>query len=119
MNYGTMRIVIILTRVVSLGIGGSYLRKQKLFSMCNVVHFGIIYSAEGTRRISQDVFAGFNVDGDYLVGLIRTLEASSSEKGPDYKVMLVINSKSGSTIEPMANFMILEKLYKIGILITK
>lgn len=54
-------------------------------------------------------FAGFNVDGDYLAGLIRTLEYQAQKKGPDYKVMLVITSKSGSTIEPMANFMILEK----------
>ena len=54
-------------------------------------------------------FAGFNVDGDYLAGLIRTLEYQAETKGSDYKVMLVITSKSGSTIEPMANFMILEK----------
>ena len=47
-------------------------------------------------------FAGFNVDGDYLAGLIRTLEYQAQKKGPDYKVMaryylqvLVLQSNNG------------------------
>ena len=96
--------------VVSVGIGGSYLG-SKVILMCNVEHFGITTVQRNATAIPRMYFAGFNVDGDYLVGLIRTLECQAQKKGPDYKVMLVINSKSGSTIEPMANFMILEKAF--------
>ena len=94
--------------VVSVGIGGSYLGSKVIFDVqCGA--FWNNLSTEERNGYPRMYFAGFNVDGDYLAGLIRTLEYQAQKKGPDYKVMLVITSKSGSTIEPMANFMILEK----------
>ena len=94
--------------VVSVGIGGSYLGSKVIFDVqCGA--FWNNLSTEERNGYPRMYFAGFNVDGDYLAGLIRTLEYQAQTKGSDYKVMLVITSKSGSTIEPMANFMILEK----------
>lgn len=94
--------------VVSVGIGGSYLGSRVIFDVqCGA--FWNNLSTEERNGYPRMYFAGFNVDGDYLSGLIRTLEYQAQKKGPNYKVMLVITSKSGSTIEPMANFMILEK----------
>ena len=94
--------------VVSIGIGGSYLGSKVLFDVqCG--SFWNNYTDEERNGYPRFYFAGFNVDGPYLEGLIKTLVSQAGEKGSDYKVMLVVTSKSGSTIEPMANFMILQK----------
>lgn len=94
--------------VVSIGIGGSYLGSKVLFDVqCGA--FWNSYTDEERKGYPRFYFAGFNVDGLYLDGLIQTLQCQANEKGDDYKVLLVITSKSGSTIEPMANFMVLEK----------
>lgn len=94
--------------VVSIGIGGSYLGSKVLFDVqCGA--FWNSYTDEERKGYPRFYFAGFNVDGLYLEGLIQTLQCQANEKGDDYKVLLVITSKSGSTIEPMANFMVLEK----------
>lgn len=94
--------------VVSIGIGGSYLGSKVLFDVqCGA--FWNSYTDEERKGYPRFYFAGFNVDGLYLDGLIQTLQSQANEKGDDYKVLLVITSKSGSTIEPMANFMVLEK----------
>lgn len=94
--------------VVSIGIGGSYLGSKVLFDVqCGA--FWNSYTDEERKGYPRLYFAGFNVDGLYLEGLIQTLQCQANEKGDDYKVLLVITSKSGSTIEPMANFMVLEK----------
>lgn len=94
--------------VVSIGIGGSYLGSKVLFDVqCGA--FWNSYTDEERKGYPRFYFAGFNVDGLYLDGLIQTIQCQANEKGDDYKVLLVITSKSGSTIEPMANFMVLEK----------
>lgn len=95
--------------VVSVGIGGSYLGGSKVIFDVQCGSFWNNCSVEERDGYPRMYFAGFNVDGVYLDGLMRTLKYQAQEKGSDYKVMLVITSKSGSTIEPMANFMILEK----------
>lgn len=94
--------------VVSIGIGGSYLGSKVIFDVqCG--SFWNDYTDEEREGYPRFYFAGFNVDGPYLDGLIRTLCSQAKAKQGHYKVMLVVTSKSGSTIEPMANFMILEK----------
>lgn len=94
--------------VVSIGIGGSYLGSKVIFDVqCGP--FWNDYTDEERNGYPRFYFAGFNVDGPYLDGLIRTLASQAKQKGDDYTVLLVVTSKSGSTIEPMANFMILEK----------
>ncbi|MDE8715344.1 glucose-6-phosphate isomerase, partial [Veillonella atypica] len=88
--------------VFSIGIGGSYLGSKVLFDVqCG--SFWNNYTDEERNCYPRFYFAGFNVDGPYLEGLIKTLVSQAGVKGSDYKVMLVVTSKSGSTIEPMAN----------------
>lgn len=77
--------------------------------MCNDGHFGATIVQRNATAILGCILQAFSVDGDYLVGLIRALDVEAQKKDLTIKVMLVITSKSGSTIEPMANFMILEK----------
>lgn len=100
--------------VVSFGIGGSYLGNKVLFD----VHCGPFWNAmthkerDGYPSIH---FAGHTADATYIRGLCKSLQQAKMQKQliegleADYKVMLVVISKSGSTIEPMANFMIVEK----------
>ena len=54
-------------------------------------------------------FSGNNVDPHRTQGLIDTLAASAQAKGDGFKVMLIVISKSGFTIEPMSNFMVVKE----------
>ena len=72
--------------VVSVGIGGSYLGSKVIFDVqCGA--FWNNLSTEERNGYPRMYFAGFNVDGDYLAGLIRTLEYQAQKKGPDYKAV--------------------------------
>lgn len=103
--------------VVSFGIGGSYLGNKVLFD----IHCGPFWNAM-TRKERGGYpslhFAGHTADAIYIQGLCKTIQQAKMQKqlieglDADYKVMLVVISKSGSTIEPMANFMIVEKFLK-------
>ena len=100
--------------VVSFGIGGSYLGNKVLFD----VHCGTFWNSM-TRKERKNYprihFAGHTVDAHYIPGLCPTLRREYLQKmltdgmDADFKVMLVVVSKSGSTIEPMSNFMVVEK----------
>lgn len=105
-NYGREHI----DAVVSFGIGGSYLGSKVLFD----VHCGEFWnclSDEERHHYPRFFFAGHTADAQYLQGLCQTLQRFAS-RSKNYRVLLVINSKSGSTIEPMANFMVLEAYLK-------
>lgn len=93
--------------VVFLGIGGSYLGGKVLFDVqCG--EFWNLKSAEERNGFPKAFFAGNNVDSHKLTGLISFLKKDSQTKG-NYTVMAVIISKSGSTIEPMSNYMVLRQ----------
>jgi len=103
--------------VVSFGIGGSYLGNKVLFD----VHGGPFWNAMTAKERNGYPtihFAGHTVDARYIQGLCKSLKQSQMHKQltdgfeSPYKVMLVVISKSGSTIEPMANFMVVEKYLK-------
>ncbi len=97
--------------VVSFGIGGSYLGSKVIFD----VHCGAFWNDmtdEERHNFPKFYFAGFNADSLHLQGVLHCLVRDAKVKGTDYKVMLVVISKSGSTIEPMANFIILEEELK-------
>ena len=127
--------------VISLGIGGSYLGSKVLFDVqCG--SFWNQMSDEERNGYPKVYFAGYNADARYLQGILTRIYHDSdarakqiigmvSSDGSDdyelnmptdgdfvdrhyepYKVLLMVNSKSGSTIEPMANFMILENALK-------
>lgn len=93
--------------VVAFGVGGSYLGGKVLFD----VHCGSFWNShsdlerDGYPRL---YFSGNNVDTVAVSELIHALQLQAKAKS-GYKVMLIVISKSGSTIEPMSNFMIIEQ----------
>lgn len=92
--------------VVVFGIGGSYLGSKVLFD----VHCGPFWNeldAKERNKYPRIYFAGFNADSDYLSGVLNTIQRSANN-AKNYKVMLILISKSGGTIEPMSNFIITE-----------
>lgn len=93
--------------VVFLGIGGSYLGGKVLFDVqCG--EFWNLKSTEARNGYPKAFFAGNNVDSHSMTGIIEFLKTDSTKK-PGYTVMGVIISKSGSTIEPMSNYMVLRQ----------
>ncbi|WP_101912431.1 glucose-6-phosphate isomerase [Megasphaera vaginalis (ex Bordigoni et al. 2020)] len=90
--------------VVFFGIGGSYLGGKVLFD----VHCGAFWNYQSTAERNgypKIFFSGNNVDSRSLGEIIRFLQGERNAK-PAYTVMAVLLSKSGSTIEPMSNYMI-------------
>lgn len=94
--------------VVSFGIGGSFLGGKVLFD-AYAGEFWNQKSDEARGGYPQVYFSGNNVDPHRTQGLIDTLAASAQAKGDGFKVMLIVISKSGSTIEPMSNFMVVKE----------
>ena len=94
-------------RVVSLGIGGSYMGARALLEACCHPYFNQLPrdQRQGRPRIT---FEGNNVDNDAMRGLIDLLEADRAS-GSDWAIVVI--SKSGGTLETAAAFRILvEKL---------
>ena len=100
--------------VVSFGIGGSFLGGKVLFD----VHCGEFWNSmtdEERNHRPRMYFSGNNVDPVRTQELIKQLQREWKEQQfledhahvpNNYKVLLVLISKSGSTIEPMTNFII-------------
>lgn len=92
--------------VISFGIGGSFLGNKVLFD----VHCGDFWntqSAEERQGYPKLYFSGNNLDPrrtDELVG--HLLREAASKQGGSYRVTLIVISKSGSTLETMATFMV-------------
>lgn len=92
--------------VVVFGIGGSYLGSKVLFDVqCG--SFWNELDAKERHKYPRIYFAGFNADSDYLSGVLNTIQRSANN-AKNYRVMLIVISKSGGTIEPMSNFIITE-----------
>jgi glucose-6-phosphate isomerase len=91
--------------VVFFGIGGSYLGNKVLFD----IHCGEYWNTgtpeqrEGGPKI---FFSGNNMDPRRTMDLIRQLQNDAQLKERDYRVTMVVISKSGSTIDTMSTFMI-------------
>lgn len=100
--------------VVFFGIGGSYLGGKVLFDVqCGP--FWNLKSLQERNGYPKAFFAGNNVDPHTLHNLIQFLKQDSQTKA-GYTVMAVVISKSGSTIEPMSNYMVFcEALKEAGI----
>lgn len=96
--------------VISLGIGGSYLGDKVLFD----VHCGEFWntlSDEERNHYPKLLFSGNNVDSHRTKELLSFVKRDALGK-PNYKVMLIVISKSGSTIEPMSNLMVMEEYFR-------
>lgn len=100
--------------VVSFGIGGSFLGNKVIFD----VHCGEFWNAmseEERKGYPKLLFSGNNVDPRRTGEAIDFIKRDALGKD-NYKALLLLISKSGSTIEPMSNFMVVqEALEEAGI----
>lgn len=102
--------------VVSLGIGGSYLGDKVLFD----VHCGEFWNAKSLEErdgFPKIYFSGNNIDPRRTGDLIHHLESSAqiakTHVKRNLRVLLLVISKSGGTLDTMSNFMIIyDKLMK-------
>ncbi len=97
--------------VISLGIGGSYLGDKVLFD----THCGEFWNTKTEEErggYPKVLFGGNNVDALRTAHMIDFVCREAAAKGEGYKVMLIIISKSGSTIEPMSALMVLEEAFE-------
>lgn len=88
--------------VVSIGIGGSYLGNKALFDAFCGPYWNMGLASE--RQLPQVFFAGQNADPESLSALIRYLEEKAKATAKQLNIVLLVISKSGSTIEPMSAF---------------
>jgi len=93
--------------VISLGIGGSYLGNKVLFDVMGG-EFWNYKTKEERNGFPEFYFSGNNLDSTRTTDIINVLKAKASNK-KDYKVMLIVISKSGSTIETMSNYFVFNK----------
>ncbi len=97
--------------VISFGIGGSFLGNKVLFDV-HCGEFWNLQTAEERDGWPKLYFSGNNLDSRRTGELLAQIEREARQKShhrPEqpYRVCLVVISKSGSTIETTATFMIL------------
>ncbi|WP_371372099.1 glucose-6-phosphate isomerase [Sporomusa aerivorans] len=91
--------------VISFGIGGSYLGNKVLFD----VHCGEFWnnkSREERDGYPKLYFSGNNMDPRRTRELVEHIEYEARQKTDAYRVVLVVISKSGSTLDTMSTFMV-------------
>lgn len=95
--------------LISIGIGGSYLGNQVLFDI-----FCGTYWNERTRAerggYPKVYFAGQNMDPVELTELTEEIKRCASHMDRKPRVLLLIISKSGTTLEPVTAFRVLKEL---------
>lgn len=96
--------------VISIGIGGSYLGNQVLFDVFCGPYWNQLRKEE-RHGYPQVYFAGQNVDPVSLIELSSCISRESERlQGRRMKVLLLVISKSGTTIEPVTAVRGLKKL---------
>ena len=96
--------------VVSLGIGGSFLGNKVLFDVfCG--EFWNTWSKEQRKGMPKVYFSGQNIDTRRTRDIINHIKAmaatTESHEHRKYKLMLIVISKSGGTLDTMSNFMVM------------
>ncbi|MBR2178805.1 MAG: glucose-6-phosphate isomerase [Selenomonadaceae bacterium] len=96
--------------VVSLGIGGSFLGNKVLFDVfCG--EFWNTWTKEQRKGLPKVYFSGQNIDTRRTLDIINHIKAmastTESHEHRKYKVMLIVISKSGGTLDTMSNFMVM------------
>lgn len=96
--------------VISLGIGGSYLGNKVLFD----VQCGSYWNEktlEERNGFPKVYFSGNNIDprstGDLIQTLRNAAKVTKSHQKRNHKVLLLVISKSGGTLDTMSGFMVL------------
>ena len=96
--------------VVSLGIGGSYLGNRVIFDVTGGAFWNEM-PKEARGGWPEVYFSGNNMDprrtADLIVHLTRRGARMKSHAGRPLSVLLLVISKSGSTLDTMSNFMLL------------
>lgn len=96
--------------VISIGIGGSYLGNQVLFDLFCGPYWNQL-TKEERNGYPQFYFAGQNVDPVTLVELSSCISREAKRlKDRRMKVLFLVISKSGTTIEPVTAVRGLKKL---------
>lgn len=100
--------------VIFFGVGGSYLGNKVLFDIqCG--EFWNAATPEQRQGHPEIYFSGHNMDPRRTAELIRHIQKKAHLKGRDLRVTMVVISKSGSTIDTMAVFMLVyDALQKTG-----
>lgn len=93
--------------VLSVGIGGSYLGNQVLFDACCGPYWNLRTPEERGGR-PQVFFAGQTADPEALASLLQYLRSQAAKKDGPYRVLTLVISKSGTTIEPSGALSVLE-----------
>ena len=96
--------------VISFGIGGSFLGNKVLFD----VHCGEFWnsmSKEERNGFPKMYFSGNNIDprrtNELIEHIINSAKVSAYHvSNKPYKVMMIVISKSGGTLDTMSNFMV-------------
>jgi Glucose-6-phosphate isomerase len=91
--------------VISLGIGGSYLGNKVLFD----VHCGEFWNSRSKAQrggLPEVYFSGNNIDPRRTGELIEYIKSAAAGRD-SYRVMLIVISKSGGTLDTMSNFMVI------------
>ena len=96
--------------VISLGIGGSYLGNKVLFD----VHCGELWNSLSNEQRSnypRIYFSGNNIDprrtGDIINHMKDVAQIKKTHGGQPLRIMLLVISKSGGTLDTMSNFMVM------------
>jgi len=92
--------------VIFFGIGGSYLGNRVLFDIQGG-EFWNSWTEKQRQGYPRIYFSGNNLDPRRTADLIRQIVNEAEAKAGKYRVTLVIISKSGSTVDPVAGFMVL------------
>ena len=96
--------------VVSLGIGGSYLGDKVIFDVQCGAYWNEL-TKEERNGFPKVYFSGNNIDPRSTGDLIHHLETESKilkyHEKRNLKVLLLVISKSGGTLDTMSNFMVI------------
>ncbi len=98
--------------VVSLGIGGSFLGNKVLFDVQCGAYWNELPKAE-RKGFPKVYFSGNNIDprstGDLIHHLknMARISCTHADKNGKLKVLLLVISKSGGTLDTMSNFMVI------------
>ncbi len=96
--------------VISFGIGGSYLGNRVLYDVQCGAYWNSM-TKEERGGYPKLYFSGNNLDPrsteELLAEILRNARKAKAHGSENYRVKLVVISKSGSTLDTMATFMIL------------
>mgnify|MGYP003583175022 FL=1 len=97
--------------VISFGIGGSYLGNKMLFDLFCGPYWNQM-SKEERGGCPKLYFNGDNLDPEHTSGLIEQIKreaGSGKSHGKNYRLLLIVISKSGGTVDTMATFFVMKE----------